>query len=183
MDGFLRREMEDYASIVLCGFSGGIIALEQDTTIFTIKNEYHLQSFTRLGSSLDCAANLAIFTNSSLESFASSDRLLGAEEKRELAGAFPQCQFVEMEFFPLWQWSERTDRTVQMVRVLSDTIAQDLPLPAGCWLDPKTGQPSTARIILGLLREPTRLGRFGRFVRRVHSARDRLARHLILNYA
>lgn len=64
------------------------------------------------------------------------------------------------------------------VRVISDTAAETLPVPSSVWFDDAAQRPRPVALLGFLLRHPSRLLPFARFVRTVRHARQQLTEAL-----
>jgi hypothetical protein len=171
--------------IILCGFAAGTADNQQIGEVITVKTEITRIAPPQVSGSGMSAWPSVFFQDEAGRIFASCTKILGLEDKRQLASRAPGCQFAEMEFLAFWEWCQQCKNeagALQMIRILSDTRDDDLPLPSDYWLHPRTGQPCMMRLLQGLLRHPQRWPRFGSFVGSALRLRRQLGQHLLRNY-
>jgi len=65
------------------------------------------------------------------------------------------------------------------LRAISDTVSQDLPLPAAVWFDSVRQRPRPIPLLLHLALHPSRIAPFAHFVRGINLARARLTAFLL----
>ncbi len=82
---------------------------------------------------------------------------------------------VDMESQPIATACTRAKVPLLVVRVISDPAGEPLPMPFAEWFDLARQRPRPARLVAWLIRHPTRIAPFYRFVRGLAPARRALA--------
>jgi nucleoside phosphorylase len=161
-----RRLSQAPVKMVLsCGFAGG---LNPDRPLGQVLcDDSKAGGFQARLESLDLAP----------ARFVHSDRvLITAIEKAQLhqdSGA----DAVEMESSPMRDVCQQRDIPILVLRVISDTAADDLPMDFNRYVRPD-GTMALGRLLMGVARSPSVLPRLVRFRRRVLQASESLGHEL-----
>jgi adenosylhomocysteine nucleosidase len=86
---------------------------------------------------------------------------------------------VDMETAAIFRLCEARGIPMLSIRAISDTAAQDLPVPAAIWFNPATQRPRPVRLVLHLATHPTRIAPFAHFVHGIGHARMQLTAFLL----
>ncbi|MGB8166597.1 MAG: hypothetical protein WCF18_03840, partial [Chthoniobacteraceae bacterium] len=86
---------------------------------------------------------------------------------------------VDMESQPIATACSRAGVPLLVVRVISDPAGEVLPVPFATWFDPARQRPRPAPLVWFLVRHPSRILPFVRFVRGLRPARRALAMFLL----
>ena len=86
---------------------------------------------------------------------------------------------VDMETAAIHRLCTARDIPMLAFRAISDTAAQDLPVPAAVWFDTARQRPRPLPLLLYLATHPARILPFARFVRGIGFARSSLTSFLI----
>lgn len=115
-----------------------------------------------------------------LRRFVTVEKVLGtAEEKSRLAGANPEAWAVEMESAIFAEFCQTHGLRGVVIRAVSDTLAEDFPLPEGVLYDLERQSSRPAALAGYLLSHPGKIFPFLRFLRGLKRAQRELGRALI----
>jgi adenosylhomocysteine nucleosidase len=108
----------------------------------------------------------------------SADHVVEAAMAKAALGRETQALAVDMETAAIAAAAEAAGLRMLAVRTISDPVDADLPVPMAVWFDAKRNVPRPLSLVLFLLRHPSRIPPFARFVLGLTPAREALARAL-----
>lgn len=100
-----------------------------------------------------------------------------AEDKRRL-GAQTGCLATDLETAHMAEVCARHEVPMLSVRCISDTVEDDMPVPANILLNPKTGRPDSLLLLRHLIMNPNAVAGFNRLLKNARIAQRCLAEGL-----
>lgn len=153
---------------IASGFGGGLSPDLQIGDIVAVQNFSDPSLLAAIASLPACPGNL-ITTKDVIET---------AAKKKDLArhtGAIA----VDMETAAIHRLCVARGIPTLALRAISDTVSQDLPVPAAVWFDTVKQRPRPLPLVLHLATHPRRIAPFVHFVRGIHLAQARLTAFLL----
>lgn len=103
------------------------------------------------------------------------DDVLETSDQKKAAGLETGALAVDLETSHFQQVCDRNGVKMISIRAISDTLDQDIPIPAGVLLDPENGRPNPKAIFQYLFRNPSKAQDFARLLRHAKMAQQSLA--------
>jgi adenosylhomocysteine nucleosidase len=100
------------------------------------------------------------------------------EQKRKL-GAETGALVADLETAHLAAVCAEHGVSMLSVRCISDSVDDDMPVPASVLLDPKTGRPDSLALFRHLITNPTAVGAFNKLLKNAKTAQNSLAEGLL----
>lgn len=153
---------------IAAGFAGALSPDLHIADIVTLRNFSDPAPFASIAS-LPAHTGTLVTTKQVVET---------AEQKKDLArhtGAIA----VDMETAAIHRLCAARDIPMLAIRAISDTAAQNLPVPAPVWFDPVRQRPRPLPLMLYLALHPARVVPFARFVGGIGRARSSLTSFLL----
>jgi adenosylhomocysteine nucleosidase len=100
-----------------------------------------------------------------------------AEDKRRL-GAGTGCMAADLETAHMARVCQARNIPMLAVRCISDTVDQDMPVPADILLNPATGRPEPLALFRHLIANPSNVPGFNKLLKNAKTAQTQLAKGL-----
>jgi adenosylhomocysteine nucleosidase len=107
-----------------------------------------------------------------------AEALIGRAEDKKLLGLQTGCLAGDLETAHLSRACAERGLPMLSVRCISDTVEDDLPVPANVLLNPTTGRPDPLGLFRHLLSHPSSVAGFNRLLKNARVAQDQLAKGL-----
>ena len=169
----IRRLCKEFQpqQIVSAGFAGGLNPRLAAGTLMFAENYSN--------SELLCAARSVLNDRVFVGRLATCDDVLETQQAKAEFAQQTEAAAVDMETAAVAAFCTETGVPLLAIRAISDTAADELPVPFGVWFDASSQRPRPAALVWFLIRHPSRIPAFARFVRTINRARLTLTQALI----